>query len=240
MEIHNLMEDMVRSTVDELFDADKPGQPSWCTCQQCRMDVACYVLNRMKPEYVVSSRGVAHAEQDYNEKLQRLADVVSTVREGWARINATRRPHFDHTSVAPVISLPDGPVYNIPPIMGRLFDGATFAPIDNLAVSLLDEKGQLVPMMDGNWQNPCPLVKNTGGTFIFWTYPVLATSERPERLFTFRVSAQAEGYDELSHFVELRLAVENKAQDQFSMQAVYKLPDMYLFPPTKDEDLESE
>jgi len=237
MEIHNLMEDMVKSTVDELFDAGRPGDSSWCTCQQCRMDVACYVLNRMKPEYVVSSRGLAHAEQDYNEKLQRLADVVSLVREGWARINASKRPHFEHKSRITPVTLPEGPVYNFPPIMGRLFDGGNFAPIEDLIVSLLDEKGNVVAMMDANWQNPSPLVKNTAGTFIFWPFPVKASDIRKERLFTFRVVVPAsERYDELSHYIELRFVAQERAQDQFSMQEVYRLPDLYLFPPGHDED----
>lgn len=238
MEIHNLMEDMVKSTVDELFNADRPGPSSWCTCQQCRMDVACYVLNRMKPEYVVSSRGLAHSEQDYNEKLQRLADVVSLVREGWAKINASKRPHFEHKNRIAPVNLPEGPVFNFPPIMGRLFDGGNFAPIENLSVSLLDEHGALVAMMDANWQNPSPLVKNTAGTFIFWPFPVRAAAERQERLFTFHVKVPAsEGYDELSHFIELRFSAQSSAQDQFSMQEVYRLPDLYLFPPGHEDDV---
>jgi len=222
--------------VDELFDAERPGPASWCTCPQCRMDVACYVLNRIKPEYVVSSRGLAYSEQDYNEKLQRIADVVSLVREGWSKINASKRPHFEHTTTAEALQLPEGPVYNFPPIMGRIFDGANFAPLEALSVQLLDDKGALVTMMDANWQNPCPLVRNTAGTFIFWPYPVSAPKGAKERLFSFRVLVQSEQYDDLTHFIELRLSVQEQAQDQFSMQDVYRLPDMYAFPPAHEED----
>lgn len=236
MEIHNLMEDLVKSTVDELFDTNRPEQASWCTCQQCRLDVACYVLNRMKPEYVLSSRGLAHSEQDYNEKLQRIADVVTLVREGWAKINATPRPHFDHTRSAVAVQLPAGPVYNFPPIMGRLFDGVNFSPLADLSVCLTDNQGRLVPMMDANWQNPYPLVKNLAGTFIFWPYPVEGEGGKAERLFTFKVSAACEGYDGLEHFIELRVPLQEKVQDQFSMQAIHRLPDMYLFPPNSAEE----
>ena len=66
MDIHNLMEDIVLDTVNELFDAKVQGASSvWCTCRQCRMDVACFVLNRLKPEYVLSGRGGAYSEIDY-------------------------------------------------------------------------------------------------------------------------------------------------------------------------------
>jgi competence protein ComFB len=70
MEIHNTTEDMVLSIVHDIFDAiEKEGKPDRpCTCYQCRLDTACYVLNRISPKYVVSSRGVARAESDTMEK----------------------------------------------------------------------------------------------------------------------------------------------------------------------------
>ncbi|MCG8483767.1 MAG: late competence development ComFB family protein [Clostridia bacterium] len=36
---------------------------------QCKLDVACYVLNNTKPRYSVSSRGIVHHEMDYINKL---------------------------------------------------------------------------------------------------------------------------------------------------------------------------
>ncbi len=235
MEIHNLMEDLVKSTVNELFDAEEKGKSSWCNCNQCRMDVACYVLNRMKPEYVLSGRGLVHSEQDYNEKLQRIADVVSLVREGWSKINATKRPHFEHSSKQNELPIPSGPVYNIPPIMGRLFHGLDFSPMQDVDVSLIDENGSLVAMMDPNWQNPCTLVKNTAGTFIFWPFPIKTKADTGERLFSFGIVIKKEGFDDLSRFIEFRLCAAERAQDQFSLEDVHHLPDLYLFPESKDE-----
>jgi len=235
MEIHNLMEDLVKSTVNELFDAEEKGKSSWCTCYQCRMDVACYVLNRMKVEYVVSSRGLVHAEQDYNEKLQRIADVVSLVREGWSKINATKRPHFEHSNKQIGVQVPAGPVYNIPPIMGRLFHGLDFSPMQDVDVSLIDADGSLVAMMDPNWQNPCTLVKNTAGTFIFWPFPLVAKAGAGEKLFSFGIVIKKAGFDDLTRFIEFRLACAGSAQDQFSLEEVHHLPDLYLFPESKDE-----
>ena len=163
MEIHNLMEDMVTQTVDELFDAGSKGEADgWCTCRQCRLDVACYALNRLKPEYVLSGRGVAYADLDYNEKLQRTADVVTYVREGWRRINASPRPNHAVFASGDCTALPPGPVYNFRPIVGRLFNGSSFEPIVDARVSLLDENG-LVRMMDTTWFNPYDLVRNTNG-----------------------------------------------------------------------------
>jgi competence protein ComFB len=230
MDIHNVMEDFVVQTVHELFDAAAQGATkSWCTCRQCRMDVACYVLNRLKPEYVVSGRGVAYAELDYGDKLQRGADVASLVKEGWARINATPRPNHDLHVGETCQDVPDGPVFNIRPIMGRIFNGSNFEPIKDTQVSLSDESG-LVRMMDANWPNPYALVKNTTGTFTFWPYPVPASSVGERRRFSFSINAHPEGFEPLSHFVEIEAVAEEKPVCQFSLQGVQRLQDVYVFP----------
>ncbi|HON88515.1 MAG TPA: late competence development ComFB family protein [Spirochaetia bacterium] len=234
MEVHNLMEDLVKSIIQEMFDAEK-DKTSWCTCEHCRNDVACYVLNRVKPEYVVSSRGLAYSEIDYIDKLQRMADVVSLIKEGWAKINASPRNHKVQkpSTVLPPI---EGPAFNIPPIMGRVFHGVTFEPMSDIDVFLMDEHNEPVTMMDENWQNPIRLYKNTGGTFIFWPRPVKADKVGKLQLFSFSILAKAEGFEELSHFVGLKIASEANPNLQFSMQNVHKLPDLYMLPYNQDED----
>ncbi|MBN2875315.1 MAG: late competence development ComFB family protein [Spirochaetales bacterium] len=229
MEIHNLIEDLVIKTVDELFDAQADGATkSWCTCKQCRMDVACYVLNRLKPEYVLSGRGVAYSELDYGEKLQRGADVVSLVREGWAKINAAPRPNHAHRSGDESRELPTGPVFNLLPIMGRLFNGETFEPIVDAQVSLVGDSG-LVRMMDSNWSNPYTLVKNTNGTFTFWPYPVSSEAVGEVKRFSFTITAHPAGYEEMSHYMEFEITAEATPVWQISMQTVHRLPDLYIF-----------
>jgi len=230
VDIHNLIEDLVVDTVDELFDAEAQGATKgWCTCKQCRMDVACYALNRLKPEYVLSGRGVAYSELDYQEKLQRGADVVSLVREGWARINAAPRPNHAHVQGAGLQDVPTGPVFNFLPIMGRLFNGVTFEPIVDAEVSLVDDSG-LVTMMDSNWSNPYPLVKNTNGTFTFWPFPVSASSLGERRKFSMSIASKPSGFEELSHYMEFELVSDPSAITQVSMQTVHRLQDVYVFP----------
>ena len=234
MDIRNLMEDYVKETVHELFDAEEKGSSgSWCTCDQCRMDVACYVLNRLKPEYVVSGRGVAYAEQDYIEKLQKTADIVSLVREGWAKINAAPRPYHSVAGEAP--KAPSGPVFNIPPIMGRLFNGNNFDPISEGGITLSLDDG-IVAMMDANWQNPYALSRNTAGTFIFWPAPVPAEGEGSLRRFGFSLSASFAGFEPLSHYFELELSSSREAITSFSLAKVNKLPDLYIFPVDQESD----
>lgn len=231
MEIHNRMEEAVIKTVNELFNIeDSSKKLDFCTCYQCRLDVSCYVLNRINPEYVLSSRGVAHGEQDYNKNIQRDADIVRLVQEGWKKINQTRRPHFGHgQSNHDIQNIKDGPAFNFPTIIGKIYNGTNFAPLSDLTISLINGS-ELVKMIDPNWQNPCPLVSSTAGTYIFWPEPVSASSVDEEKTFSFEISATLKGYEEMHHFFELSLKSEANAIKGFSHQRTYKVQDLYLFP----------
>lgn len=237
MEIHNVTEDIVLDAVKEIFDEiegeGKPDRP--CTCFQCRLDTACYALNRLPSRYVVSSRGVARAETDSIEHQQEEADIVSLIHEGLQKINKSKRPHFDHLNERerPEEEIP-GPVFNFPTIIGRIFNGHNFEPMNEVDVYLLAE-GKPVEMLDPNWQNPYRLVPVTAGTFSFWPKPLAAEAIGAERTFGFSVSATAPGFEELRHFFEVTVTGEHEKITSFSMQRALKLPDMYLFPPDDEE-----
>src|SRR5208282_2022600 len=124
MEIRNAMEDAVKVMVEELFEReDREKSLGYCTCDQCKLDVACYVLNRVKPEYIVSSRGLAYSEKQGLDKVQRQADLISLVKEGWGKVSHFPRPTSDHVVGKPINAGREGPVFNFPTIMGRVFDG---------------------------------------------------------------------------------------------------------------------
>lgn len=237
MEIHNVTEDIVLDAVNEIFDEiereGKPDRP--CTCFQCRLDTACYALNRCAPRYVVSSRGVARAETDSIEKQQEEADVVSLIHEGLQKIAKSKRPHFEHQSKKEAPVLASGPVFNFPTVVGRVFDGKTFTPLVDIDVFLLSE-GKLAPMLDANFQNPYRLVANTAGTFSFWPKPIPAEKEGLERKFEFSVAAASPGLEELRHYFELTVVSEHEAETSFSMQRTFKIQDLYLFPPDETCD----
>jgi competence protein ComFB len=235
MEIRNLMEDAVKIVVEELFEAeDKTKRLGFCTCEQCKLDVACYALNRVKPEYIVSSRGLAYSEKEGLDKVQRRADVISLVQEGWGKVSHRPRSTADHVACKPQEAELVGPVYNFPTIMGRVFDGRTFAPLGEGSVKLIAE-GVEVEMVDPNWQNPFVLAGATGGSFIFWPKPVAAAGEG-ERKFAFEIKVEVPGLEGISHFVELELSPERAARLDFSLQRVHKIPDLYLFPAGQNED----
>lgn len=236
MDVRNIMEDAVKAVVDELFEVEsREKRLGFCTCDQCRLDVACYVLNRVKPEYIVSSRGLAYSEKEGLDKVQRRADLISLVKEGWGKVSHAPRPTSDHVAQRGSEERAEGPVYNFPTIMGRVFDGRTFAPLGEGAVRLFSS-GAEVAMVDPNWQNPFVLALATGGTFIFWPKALPAGAEAAERSFVFEIKVEVPGLEGLSHFIELDLRPEQSARRDFSLQRVYKVPDLYLFPAGQGEE----
>jgi competence protein ComFB len=237
MEIHNTTEDMVFAKVETIFDSIvKEGNPeNFCLCYQCRMDTACYVLNRTEPRYIISNRGVARIEQEGLERQQKDADITALVYEGLKRINHNQRPNSRHTGGA-AASGPASktPVFNIPTIVGRLFNGANFAPMSDIKIEL-HRNGDLVAMKDGNWQNPYFLVPNTEGTFTFWPIPVPAESADLRRIFEYSLRVEAPGLETLNHFFKIPVISEIQSAPTYSMGRTFKLPDLYMFPPG-DED----
>ncbi|MDR0401001.1 MAG: late competence development ComFB family protein [Treponema sp.] len=237
MELHNMAEDLVFALVDEILtNIEKGNNPDgFCTCDRCRMDTACYVLNRTPPRYIASSRGAVRVEAEPFQKQQQEADIVSLVYEGIRRVNHNQRPNVLHGAGQTRESVMETPVFNIPTIMGRVFQGQNFAPVEGAVVRLF-RKGGLVAMKDANWQNPCALVPNTDGAFTFWPDPIPAEGINIHEVFEFNIRIESEEYETLNHFFKVPMISDARVVNSFSLGRTVKLPDLYLFPPGMDED----
>jgi competence protein ComFB len=234
MEIHNMTEDWVIAEVDLLCDSiEKDGRDkSICTCGQCRRDTICYVLNRTAPHYVVSHRGVARANQEGFDAQQSRADLTALVYEGIRRVSHNQRPYVDHGKEDAGVKI-GSPVFNIPIIMGRVFNGLDFSPVMESVVRLLQDE-RIVPMKDTNWQNPYNLIPNTNGTFTFWPCPVKAEKSGATNAFQYRIKIASADFEELSYSFTVPVISEDSVSP-FSMTRTFKLPDLYLFPPGEEK-----
>ena len=237
MEVHNTIEDIVMTMADDIFQSleQKEDKDKFCTCNQCRMDTICYVLNRAQPHYIVSNRGASRVQQESFERQQREADISALVHEGLKRVSHNQRPNFTHSGGTgeedPVSKLP---VYNVPTIMGRVFNGNNFAPISEAGVELLWDS-ELVPMKDGNWQNPYRIVSNTEGSFSFWPAADIASGINKHKIFEYTLRVSAPGFETLTHFFKIPVASEIRAAGSFSLNRTFKLPDLYMFTPGEAE-----
>lgn len=227
MEIHNLMEDLVLKTVEEICEEEgKKSGGTYCTSDQCRLDVACFVLNRVPQQYVSSGRGAAHAEKSLKENPQLMVDVVTLVHEGLKRVSHVQRPYYDKPGTE---SLPKGPAFCFPTIKGRLLNGTTFEPAHNAAVSLR-MGGEPVAMIDGRWQNPFVLDPKIEGTFLFLPRPVEAVRQDEERTFELEVFVEDRVFEVFHHFFKITLTAEAEVDLMARKSVNYKLPDLYLVP----------
>jgi competence protein ComFB len=227
MDIHNNTEDLVISEVNAICDSlDKDTrQKGICTCKQCRKDAICYVLNRAPPRYVVSHRGVARLEPDNKA----LADITALAYEGIRRVSHNQRLNFTHDINDQVEASGDNtPYFNIPTIIGRVFNGVNFSPMTGVTVELL-HNSVLTPMKDNNWQNPYTLITNTGGTFNFLPKPISSEKFDLRRVFEYTVRIAAEDYDELNHIFSIPVTSEHLNMS-FSLSRTYKLADLFIFP----------
>lgn len=223
MRVHNLMLDLVTQKVEE-FNSNLESAARLNEADQ--LDMICFVLNRIPPLYVVSGRGLAHTEnQDYTERTQKLADITTLIAQAYQVIEKNRRQR----GTAPKEDDLSGPWFNFPNIIGRLFDGQNFNPMSGVLVYLY-HNGEVMKVIDPNWQNPYKMVPNTAGTYLFWPHPIRANLSREQRVFSLEIRVDAEGYDPLRYGFNLELVSENNFVDFATISSSHRLKDLYLFP----------
>ncbi|MDR2394695.1 MAG: late competence development ComFB family protein [Treponema sp.] len=236
MGLYNINEDKVTAAVNSIFDRiEKEGNPQKiCTCSQCRTDTMCYVLNRMEPHYVVSNRGLARIEKEAITYQQKEADIVSLIYEGINQIHHRLRPFATHSNTEEPCEIEHTPAFMVPGIIGRIFNGMNFAPLEEAQIELRREE-LLVSMVDSNWQNPYNLVRSIPGIFTFLPAPLPATSKGIHQKLGFSLSIKASGFEALLHSFEVPVMSEMLRTTFFSMERIFRLPDMYMFPSGEEE-----
>jgi len=236
MDIKNTNEDIVFNSVQTIFDEiQRSGNPDeLCLCYQCRVDTICYTLNRIEPQYIVSNRGFTRLEQTSLKHQQIEADISSLIYKGLRLVNHNLRPTAPHDGTSASLSKVHSPLFDIPTISGRIFNGVSFEPIVDIEVSLFCE-GELITMRNSNWQNPFKMVPSTPGAFSFWPLPIAATAPDIIKEFKFSLRASCPDYEPLNHFFSISATSKFHNPQSFALNRTFKLPDLYIFPPGGNE-----
>jgi len=236
MDIHNTNEDLVFSSVQTIFDEiQESGNPEkYCLCYQCRIDTICYTLNRIEPNYIVSNRGFTRIEQSGVKHQQIEADITTLIYKGLRLVNHNMRPTASHDGTATGSYKILSPMYDIPTIAGRIFNGASFEPIVDTDVYLYCE-GELVEMRNNNWQNPFTMVASTPGAFSFWPAPITADTPDFTKEFKFSIKVKSADFEPLNHFFSISAISKFHNPQSYALNRTFKLPDLYLFPPGEAE-----
>jgi len=233
MDIHNTNEDIVFNSVQTIFDEiQNSGNPeNYCLCFQCRIDTICYTLNRIEPHYIVSNRGFTRIEQTSIKRQQIEADITSLIYKGLRLVNHNMRPTAPHDGTNVVSLRSHLPVFDIPTIAGRIYNGISFEPISDVEVGLYYE-GELIAMRNNNWQNPFLMIPSTPGAFSFWPAPITADVPETTKEFNFSIKVNTPEYEPLIHFFEITATSKFHNHQSYALNRTFKLPDLYIFPPT--------
>jgi competence protein ComFB len=86
--LRNIMEDDVEEQLNILL----PTMPHICSCQECRLDMATYALNRLKPNYVRSHEGALFHKVNTSSP-QAQTELLTTVLKAINVIGS--HPHHD-------------------------------------------------------------------------------------------------------------------------------------------------
>jgi len=237
MEFHNTSEDVVVQAVQKIFEEiEKNGNPeNYCLCYQCRVDTICYTLNRIEPQYMVSNRGFTRIDPSSIKHQQMEADISSLVYKGIRLVNHNQRPTAPHDGTAVNQNKITHPLFDIPTIAGRIYNGVSFEPVASIDVSLYCD-GELVQMRNANWQNPYTMIASTPGSFNFWPAPIIADSPETTREFKFTIKVRSPDFEPLNHYFSIIGTSKFHTPHSYTLNRTFKLPDLYIFPPGGDEE----
>ncbi len=233
MDLLNLMEDKVIQVVSEICDEEEQrGTSLFCTTEQCRTDVACFVLNRIPQRYVSSGRGFAYLESDLNKNMQIHVDLVTLVHEGLQRVSDIQRS-FYHDKEISSLELEAADSYIFPLIKGRLFSASNFEPLSNGLVRLSSE-GKPLASIDGTWTNPYPLMTNNPGTFLFRPESKVCPNKDKDETIELTLSYAHDDFEAFSHTFSLVLSRSSNRSPQERI-AQHDLGDLLVIPKAGDE-----
>lgn len=230
MKIHNLMEDLVETRVNKLYDDLKQYNISWltCDCKNCRLDTMTFVLNRIPPKYIISARGVTHTIAKQN-LTQIKADIDSLAMDGIRLVSSSKRPtHNVSTNSETLVVAGNCPYFFFPVFTGTVLDGTTFEPLSDVTIKLYKD-GELAQMIDQTWSNPTKTYLATNGTYSFNVKPESAQDEGETKQFNFLVHIEAQGYESISYAFPLSLTSEVLRQTKGLSIFSLKIQDLVLF-----------
>ena len=237
MDIHNTNEDLVFNAVQKIFDEiQSSGNPEkFCLCYQCRIDTICFVLNRIEPRYIVSNRGFTRIDPNSINSQQMEVDITSLIYKGIRLVNHNMRPTSPHDGSTEQHIKVHNPMFDIPTIAGRIFNGISFEPLVGVDIWLYCE-GELVKMRNSNWQNPYTMVASTAGAYSFWPAPVPGDIPDISKDFSFSIKVNSPDYEPLMHFFNITSICKFHSPNSYALNRTLKLPDLYIFPPGSENE----
>ncbi|HOJ50049.1 MAG TPA: late competence development ComFB family protein [Spirochaetota bacterium] len=228
MFIKNLKEDLVIKVLEDVLKDLKDV----CKCSICVEDIVTYVLNRTKPFYISSGRGILHLEADLKIDIQDKTDIYSLVLQAINIIKDRRKSHL-HSFPQNGIEILRQEEYettdfyyvNFPYILGRVLDYVSLKPKDGVKVELYiydneQDKYVLAPMKEQSWSNPYIVPIRLGGYYTFWPKEIKAKeqSSHTKEKVNFKIGVNDEYEEEFTLELFTDKIIRNYISTNFSYE----------------------
>ncbi len=232
MKIKNTIEDLVFNLTESIISNYKGDIPK---TNKFKLDVICYVLNRIMPEYIISYRGLIHEEMELKYDPQKITDIISLIYDAIRTIKNRRREDSFNIADEEIewgysYIEAENYFYNFPQIIGQVLNSANFEPVDGAIVTCLDENNNKVEMSNNLWKNPIETSIKTNGIFTFWpkSIKVEPNKEGSEKNFKMKIIVTKEGYLKEEKYFSFKLKSEKIILNQIRRGDILNLDPIYL------------
>ena len=199
LELKNIIEDIVIDLINNLEES-KSGEIN----KNQKLELASYVLNRIKPMYITSNRGFANIIIKYNNDPQFLADILIRISEGLQIVRKTNIAGYTGKALNE-----HSPYYFLPKIYGRIIAMQNMMPAQNATVTL-SVSGKSAESFFDDWENPLNINRFDEGFYSFAPMPIEAKPPYESRRFDLKISVDMVGhlherfltYDTSPRFIE--------------------------------------
>ena len=231
MKFHNGMEDVVMTYLDNvLSDLDDV-----CHCDECKFDMACYVLNRVPASYTGS---VMDNQIDLGTKYdgsQMYVDIFAKIIEAIKFVSLVKQhtPNNRWTVNSDKNANIAKSRYVVPKITGRVVDIKTLDPITDIEIALFHSLSKdLVAMRKGDYENPYHLTNlGHGGKFTFLPDVMCADTDEKKDFVNidFHIKFSKESYEPFSKYISVKAFKEGIDNNNLS-DSVYDIGEIYISP----------
>ncbi len=197
-------------------------------------DLACYVLNRLKPMYVTSGRGVIHSESKLDKNLQEHVDIFALVAKGM-RVIYSRRKGDEITSQEQTISKDyknEGYYFHFPCFVGKIISLDTWEEVSGIAVTLkykTNSSYKSVAMINSLWHNPYIISDKTSGYYTFYPKPIEDNyNNSTTRKFELLIVAEQPNSQKVKKSFKIERTSERMKKASLQKETTYRIEDFYI------------
>lgn len=77
----SIIENTIKETVINTLEDELKNYSDICQCEECIIDIVCYALNRIKPNYTASLYGALYSKADAENRAEDIREQVISAIE---------------------------------------------------------------------------------------------------------------------------------------------------------------